>query len=447
MVIQAGADARLWGWAKPGRTVTVTTSWSGAAGKARTGADGRWEISVRTPEAGYTPLSITFDDGEPLTVSDVLAGEVWVAAGQSNMEMPVAGFDLCPVEDYNAVVADAAAPSGVRYVKIPSRMSMTPLDDAPCEWRAVTPATVGGASATGYFFARALSRYLGVPVGMVEANKGGTRVESWLSADNLRAHTDEPTDSVSVYAEPTDYYRPMVWGNGTFSPILGYTARGILYYQGCSNVGYHTTDYARRLSLLARQWREGFGRGEDMPFYLVEIAPYFYDDDLGTEAALLREQQHLAARTIPHSGIVGTNDCAYPWERRQIHPSQKRKVGERLAWLALGDTYGAQGLVWKSPSYESMSVEGDKVYVRLRDTARGVQPLDGITGFEVAGADGVFHTATAYADWARGIVVSAPEVSRPVAVRYCFHNFALGNLRNQGGLPLLPFRSDAPAAE
>ncbi len=440
MVLQHSADVRLWGWDKPGRTVTVRASWTGSPVSAKTGRDGRWSVTVHTPEAGYTPLSLTFDDGEQTTLSGILAGEVWVAAGQSNMEMPVRGFDQCPVEGYNETVTGAAASqNAVRYCKIPSRMSMRPLDDADCRWLETTPQNVTWASATGYFFARTLHRALGVPVGIIEANKGGTRVESWLSGDCLRAETDERLDSASIYAMDTDYYRPMVWGNATFHPILPYTVRGIIYYQGCSNVGYHTDDYARRLSLLVGEWRKGFGNS-DLPFYLVEIAPYFYDDAEGTEGALLRQQQQLAARQIAHSGIVGTNDCAYPREMRQIHPTQKRKVGERLAYLALGDTYGWTNLIYRSPSFESASVEGDKVYVRLADTEKGVQPIDGIEGFELAGDDGVFHKATATADWQRGIIVTCPEVKAPKQVAYCFHNFSLGNLRNQGGLPLLPFK-------
>lgn len=442
MVIQSNAQARLWGWSKPGREVRVSVSWNDARYTVRAGRDGKWQLSVPTPEAGFKPLSITFDDGEPLTVGNVLSGEVWICAGQSNMEMPVRGFDNCPVEGYNDAVAEARNYPGVRHVKVPSQMSMRPLDDADCRWDECNAEGVQWASATGYFFARMLSGQLGVPVGLIEANKGGSRVESWLDADNLKKYTDERLDSASIFSIQTDYYRPLVWGNGTVAPIQNYTARGIVYYQGCSNVGYHTDQYARRLGILVDQWRRDFGRA-DMPFYFVEIAPYSYDDNDGTGAALLREQQQLASRQIANSGIVGTNDCAYPWEAYQIHPCQKRKVGERLAWLALTGTYGKKGFIAKSPSMESYKVDGSKIVVKVRDTEGGMCPIYGMEGFEIAGADRKFHKAEAHYDWRGSIEVSSKDVPQPVAVRYCFHNFALGNVRNQGGLPLLPFRTDS----
>ena len=252
MVLQQQTDARLWGWAKPGKTVTVSTSWSDQKVTAKAGKDGKWLVKVRTPKAGYEPLSITFDDGEAVTINNVVSGEVWVCAGQSNMEMPVKGFGMCPVEGYNHHVLDAAQSKGVRSVKIPSIMRATPQDDAQCEWRQCSPKTVGEFSATGYFFARLLSRTLDIPVGIIEANKGGSRVESWLTKENLEKYTNDPTDSVAICKkwDKWDYHRSLLWGNGTFNPILNFTVKGILYYQGCSNVGDPGDQYSQRMKLL-----------------------------------------------------------------------------------------------------------------------------------------------------------------------------------------------------
>lgn len=441
MVIQSSSQARLWGWDKPGSTIKVSTSWNSQTYVARTDKNGAWQVSVATPKASYEPLSISFDDGEVVTVSNVLSGEVWVCAGQSNMEMPIRGFDGCPVEGYNDVIVDARHHNGVRYAKIPSRMAMRPQQDADTRWQVVSPQTVQWTSATGYFFARMLEQTLGVPIGIIEANKGGTRVESWLNADNLRKHTDERLDSASIYGMKTDYYRPLVWGNGTFAPIEKYTIKGIIYYQGCSNVGYHTDDYARRLELLVAQWRKSFGEG-NIPFYFVEIAPYWYDNANGFEAALLREQQYIASTHIPNCGLIGNNDGAYKWEMKQIHPSQKRKVGERLAYYALAETYGVNGLIYKNPSYESMTIRGSEIVVKLRNTEHGIYPLYGLQGFEIAGNDGNYYPAAARYDWQDGIVLTSTKVASPKKARYCFHNFKLGNARNQGGLPLLPFRTE-----
>ena len=223
MIIQQDSEANLWGWDKPGTTVKVNTSWSSRVYSTKTGKDGKWAVKVLTPKASYTPLSITFDDGEKTTINNVLAGEVWVCAGQSNMEMPVKGFGNCPVEGYNKVVLEANQYKGVHYVKIPSVMSSKPLDDANCEWKTINSETVGDASATGYFFAQVVNKALDVPVGLVMANKGGSRVESWLDRDYLKKNTKEDLDSLKMTKNPKfkwDFLYPLLWGNGTFHPIL-----------------------------------------------------------------------------------------------------------------------------------------------------------------------------------------------------------------------------------
>ena len=451
MVLQQQTEARLWGWTKPGAQVKVTTSWSSDITMVKAAKDGSWIAKVRTPKASYEPLTLTFDDGEgPLTIRNVLSGEVWVCAGQSNMEMPVKGFWGCPVEGYNDVVIDARNHRAVRSVKIPSIMRMEPQADAQCEWRECSPQTVSDFSATGYFFARTMHQALDIPVGIIEANKGGSRVESWLTKENLQRYTKEPTDSAGIVAfkPDQDYLRGLLWGNGTFNPILNCTVKGILFYQGCSNIGDPGNQYSERLKLLVEQWRSQFSLGE-VPFYFVEIAPYHYDDVNGTQGALIREQQQRAAQIIPNSSLVCTNDLVYPYELTQIHPAQKRQVGERLAWTALNRDYGFEQVLYKSSRYKDMMVKGDTVFIHLQDNYHADAPFEQIKGFEVAGDDRVFHPARAQHFWQPGggywdeaIIVTSPEVKQPVAVRYCFRNFQLGNVKNGANLPLFPFRTD-----
>lgn len=360
------------------------------------------------------------------------------------MEMPVEGFGNCPVEGYHEAVTDARHRAAIRFVKIPSEMRMTPQDDADCHWEVTTMESVRRASATGYFFARTLHDVLDVPVGLVMANKGGTRVESWLTEDNLRLHTDEPLDSAAIVSRYSqwDYHRPLVWGNGTFNPILNYTARGIIYYQGCSNVGNPGNQYSERLALLVQQWREQMGA--HLPFYFVEIAPYWYDNADGDWGARLREQQQRAAKIIPNSALVCTNDLAYPYELKQIHPCQKRQVGERLAWHALVRDYAVQGIMCNSPQVRDVRFEGSECVVSIKDDYDAVSRFDDVEGFELAGIDRVFYPATATHDWQRGgYIVSSPDVPAPVAMRYCFKNFQIGNVKGRSGLPLFPYRSDS----
>ncbi len=453
MVIQQLTDVRLWGWDTPGKTVKVTTSWSQEVKTVKTSKDGRWLVTVKSPRASYEALSISFSDDESATtISGVLSGEVWVCAGQSNMEMPVKGFWQCPVEGYNDWVVESAQHRGVHSVKVPSTMRSEPQEDADCQWRVCSPQTVAEFSATGYFFARLMHQALDVPIGLIEANKGGSRVESWLTKENLKRYTDDPTDSVEIARkwDKYDYHRSLLWGNGTFNPILNYTVKGILYYQGCSNVGDPGDQYSQRLKLLVEQWRQQFGLGE-IPFYFVQIAPYAYDgDDVNAiSGALLREQQYKAAQIIPNSSLVCINDLVYPYEFTQIHPTQKRQVGERLAYTALNRDYGFSQVLYKSSSYKDMKVDGDGVLIHLQDNYHTDAPFEDIQGFEVAGEDRVFHPAKARHFWREGggywdeaIRVSSPEVRNPVAVRYCFRNFQLGNVKNAANLPLFPFRTD-----
>ena len=451
MILQQNAEANLWGWDKPGTEVNVTASWSSQKWTAKTDKDGKWQVKVQTPKASYTPLSITFDDGEPVTLSNILAGEVWVCAGQSNMEMPVEGFGNCPVEGYNKAVVEANQYKGIHYVKIPSVMSNKPLDDASCEWKEISPETVGEASATGYFFAQVVNKALDIPVGLVMANKGGTRVESWLDRDYLKKNTKEETDSAKIVKSKKfkwDFHYPLLWGNGTFHPILNYTVKGILFYQGCSNVGDPDGQYTQRLADLVAQWRRDFKQG-DIPFYFVQIAPYHNGDVNGDWGPKLREQQFNAAKIIPNSGIVCTEDLVYPYEVEQIHPCQKRQVGERLAYQALNKTYGMKNLICESMTFKEMKIVGDTVKVHFDNEFGAYNRFEGIEGFEVAGEDKVFHKATAKHIWQAGndgwnecTAVTCPEVKKPVALRYCFRNFQLGNMANAGGLPLFPFRTD-----
>ena len=450
MILQQQTEARLWG-KTTAKEVKVTTSWDNEVYTAKASKNGDFIVKVKTPKASYTPLSITFDDGDRLTLSNILAGEVWVCAGQSNMEMPVKGFGNCPVEGYNDAVVTANEYKGVHYVKIPSVMRVEPQwNSEPTEWKEVSPQTVGEASATGYFFAQVLNKTLDVPIGLIMANKGGTRVESWLTKENLKKYTKEPTDSAGIVAfKPEwDYHRAMLWGNGTFNPILNYTVRGIIYYQGCSNVGDPGDQYSERMKILVDQWRGQFGLGE-IPFYFVEIAPYHYDNVNADNGARLREQQYKAAQIIPNSGLVCTNDLVYPYEPAQIHPAQKKPVGQRLAYLALNKTYGLTAVGCMSPSFKDMRVTGDIVDIHLANDLGAISRFEDIQGFELAGEDRVFHPAKAEHFWQPGggywdetIRLSSPEVKNPVAIRYCFKNFQIGNLKNAAGLPLFPFRTD-----
>lgn len=442
MVLQQQSYVRLWGWGTPHRQLKVQSTWAETTYESTIGADGKWSILIETPKAGFQCHSLSIMDGDTVKINNILIGEVWVCAGQSNMKMPMTGFDSNPTEGYNEAVIEAVHLTGIRFVEIPREMSMTPLEDAPCKWQAITPASVGTCSAVGYYFARLLNRTLTVPIGLILSNQGGTRVEGWMSRNILENYTDEPTDTVGIVASQAKTgKRAMLWYNGTFHPIVGYSIKGFLFYQGCSNVGDESDKYSHRLSLLVRGWREAFGQG-DLPFYFVEIAPYATQNENGIESALLREQQYKASLEIPNSVLIGTNDLVYPWEKNNVHPSQKRPIGERLAYAALHREYGMKALHYKNPAYKSMSIDKDTCWVEL-DYELGMDHLEDIIGFEIAGDDRIFRPAVARFDRKKHAVkLINKEIRHPVAVRYCFRNFQVGNFKNQVGLPLIPFRTD-----
>lgn len=445
MVLQQSADVALWGRALPGGSVEVAPSWPCDPLVVPVASDGRWQVTLHTPPASYTPLSLRFtsSEGEVVEVNNILSGEVWLCTGQSNMVMPMEGLDGVPVQGFRDEVEHAAELPEIRFLTMPQRMRSWPQDDAPCRWEKVDPDTLPHCSAVAYFFAKRIALTKRVPMGMIVAAAGGTRVESWLNAENLQRYTDEPTDPHTIVKQyPVNYLRPLLWGNGTFHPVVPYTVKGMLFYQGFSNVGDPAGRYSHRLALLVDQWRQALNNPA-MPFFFVEIAPYKYEDNVqGIAGALLREEQHKAARRIPGAAIVCTNDLVPPHECGEWHPTRKREVGERLALHALRRLYGMPAVQGESASFRSMTVEADTCYIQFDNTYGSLSPRVGMVGFEIAGADGVFHPAEAAPVPGKGVAVCSPLVEEPVAVRYCFRNYRPGNVTNAAGLPLFPFRTD-----
>lgn len=336
MVLQQNAQCRLWGWADPRATVRIETSW-GAECTVRSDADGRWSALVNTPAGSYEPQQVTIVSGERVVLDNVLIGEVWFAGGQSNMEMPLRGFNNCPIAGANEIIARAGSMRDrLRYVKIPLTAAYTPQDRVPGKWRPCTVETAPDFTATGYFFAELLADVLHVPVGIVDCTWGGTRVEGWTNREILETYPDIDLTEKGIEAT-TDWLRPMVMYNAMLHPVAGYTVRGFLWYQGESNVNQYK-DYAVRLSNMVGLWRSLWKQG-DIPFYYVEVAPFAYGSGNGP---YLREAQWEARELIPNSGLICTNDLVEPYEATNIHPKNKREVGHRLAYMALNKTYGFQ---------------------------------------------------------------------------------------------------------
>ena len=440
MVLQQQADAPIWGEAKPMKAVKVTTSWDGKTYETLADKEGRWKLSVRTPEAGG-PYELTLTDGQKLVLKNVMIGEVWICSGQSNMEMPVQGFDRQPVNNIQDILIKAKKEVPIRFCNIPRITAKTPQSDCETRWEEHTPEGVARASATAYFFAKYLNEVLDVPIGLIISNWGGSKVEPWMSIEALTPFKDEVDISHLTNDKPVGPKQvlPGVLYNAMISPVINYTIKGMIWYQGESNRGQEEL-YGRLMPAFVKDLRQKWGLG-DFPFYYVQIAPFQYDGVDKTSSAKLREVQLRNMNEIPNSGMAVTLDIG---EKTKIHPAEKEKVGNRLAYWALAKTYNKNNFGYSGPIYKSIEIKGNKIYVNFSNAPKGVAPLETeLPDFEIAGEDKIFYPAKAVIEAKSGrLGVSSPQVPNPVAVRYAYKNFVVGSLFDVYGLPASSFRSD-----
>ena len=450
MVLQRDSQVNLWGWAKPRKVVKIKTSWNRKRYRVRADADGKWLVKVVTTGAGG-PYSITFSDGKKTRLENILLGEVWICSGQANMEMPVQGFLGQPCLHATETMRQVRLYPDIRLFTVARDSTDTPRDDCKGEWLLSDPKTVGAFSAVGYYFGRCLNQYLGVPIGLITTNWGGTNIEAWMSPEsNAKLGVDEEYTKKNW----DEYYFPCsVLYNGMVVPIVNYTAKGFIWYQGESNRGNYK-EYADMQAEMIRQWREAWG-DENMPFYITQIAPYRYSGAEKRRSALLVENQIKATKMVPNCAMASTTDVG---TYSLIHEPDKLSVGERLAWLALSRDYGIEGVPAEAPTYKSMEIKEGKAVISFNNLCepndqsdpRSFNWLDdqgqvvrSVKGFEIAGADKKFRPAKARILWMDNQVeVWSDEVKDPVAVRYVFCNHSETNLKTTLGQPVVPFRTD-----
>lgn len=442
MVLKQNSSPKLSGTATPGADITVDVSWDNKNYTGKADANGHWTVRINTPTGSFDPQSITISDGTPLTINNVRIGEVWLASGQSNMQMPLKGFGGCCTQGgFDEIAASGQYADKVSFYMVPLTQSYTPVERLDLKWEIPSPETSPEFSAVAWHYAKRMSDVLGVPVGIVNAAYGGARVESWTPRDILESYPDVSLDPADVEAM-THYLRPLLMYNAMFNPVKDYTYSGIIWYQGCSNVGAHDT-YADRLATMIKRWRSDIGEG-DIPFYAVEIAPYEYDPNNEDVAPLLREAQWKAVAMVANADMICINDLIEPFERFNIHPSRKAEAGKRLCDLALNKTYGKKQFPCQSLKYKGHRIQDGAVWVAIETGPDGICRNYDIQGFEVAGSDKVFHPAdSVWLNWQTNeIVASSKAVPEPVAVRYCWKDFQSGTLYSGNYLPMIPFRSD-----
>ncbi len=488
MVLQRDMTVPVWGWAKPGGSVTVSIA--GQSQTATADAGGRWMVKLSPLHVGPPLEMVVREDRQSLTLKNILVGEVWLCSGQSNMYLGVRFFANAAKE------IQAANHPDLRLFSVQGTGSDTPQTDCHGHWVPCSPQVIPDFSATAYYFGRDLQQALGVPVGIICSAWNGAYIESWLSLPALKtdpdypimearwekalAHapaamaeyrkklaaykialaqarqdkkplprapyppytTPTPEEDQGIIDQTVEHYpiaHPAALFNGLIAPLIPTAIRGIVWYQGESNF-YRAVQYGRLLPLLIRDWRSRWGEG-DLPFIYVQIPnmgrynvkpPPPPGQDWWAE---LRDAQR-AGLAEPRTAMVVTTDLG----NGDIHPTNKQGVGARLELTALGMVYG-KSVVYRSPMYASWQVKGHQACVTFDTYGSTLQTTDQgpVTGFAIAGADQKFIWAHAEID-GPCVRVWSDKVPQPAAVRYGWS--AAGNLVNAAGLPASPFRTD-----
>jgi sialate O-acetylesterase len=487
MVLQSGAPVSVWGWANAMEAVTVSIGDQTKTGQA--GADGKWMLKLDPLKASGASTTMTVKARNTIVVNDVLVGEVWLASGQSNMEMRIKDKLHGAVDHADEEIAAAKypqirlfvhdAPFAIYELPVPPA---EPVADRPGKWHVCSPETVADFSAIGYFFARDLHKELGVPVGILSAAVGGTPIEAWTSLPvqeaepKLQPMLDDWKKRLTNFnpeREQTDFLgKKAAWlkvrsealkkgeaapkaplpfknlgvmnpgrlFNGVIAPLVPYTMRGCIWYQGERNAnGPFTALYGLQLKILISDWRARWN--DDFYFAWVQIAPFNKEQQQPSESngwgVWVREGMRQAL-VVPKTGMAITTD--YGGEKAG-HPTNKADFAARLSPLALHDVYARPIAIWSGPLFKSSERVGKKMVLTF-DHAQGLKAKEGeLKGFAIAGADQKFVWAKASIEEGK-VVVWSDEVGEPAAVRYAWAANPKCNLVNAAGFPASPFRTD-----
>lgn len=435
MVLQQKDDVKIWGKGTPKTAITVTANWDNKSYNVVIGADSAWSVKVATPTASYKSYAITIKSStEQVVLNDVLIGEVWLCSGQSNMHMPMKGYFGQPVlgslEDILASNND-----NLRYYNVKQNSSLNPLNHCEGVWEKASIETTGSFSATAYYFGRQLQKTLNVPVGLIHASWGGSKIQAWMSKESLAKF---PTITIPTEA-PEKRVAPMratVLYNGMISPIAGYNIKGVIWYQGESSQADYKI-YPDLFSTMHDDWVKQWNSKTKFPIYFCQITPYAHYN--AKRSALMREAQLKVSQNQPNTAMAVLMDVG---EENILHCANKNIPGSRLAYIALARDYGYTSIPYRSPEFKSLNAIDNKLIIRFNYAQDGLTTFGKtLQNFKIAGSDKVFHPAQA-AIVLNTIELSFGAIDRPVAVRYAFEEYAEACLFGINGLPVSSFRSD-----
>ncbi|MBT28627.1 MAG: sialate O-acetylesterase [Thalassobius sp.] len=452
MVIQQNKPFKVWGKAKPNAKVTVFADWLQSPVEVKADDAGSFLAIVSVPEIAkgdFTEHQLIIEsNGEKQSLTDILIGEVWICSGQSNMQ-----FGMDEVINSAEEVSKANFPN-IRLFYAGLNFSNEPIENVDGEWKVCNTESVYKFSAVGYYFGKELFEELNVPVGIVFTGIGASAAQAYvpkavLAADDLLNDKYlQPYLRSSKSKEVIDggfsfekVIMPFLLYNALIHPFKNLSISGFCWYQGESNRNERTA-YTHLMHTMISSWREAFAQG-DLPFYFVQIAPYFYDieDPKRAEFAFFREAQEKIS-SVANTEMVVTMDVGNAID---LHPKNKKPIGIRLGKTALNRHYGLQNISYEGPIFDSVDFNGAKALLSFKPSSvkSGLKTNDGQPPkfFQLAGEDQIFYEAEAKIV-SNKIQLSSSEVSKPVAVRYAFTNYPVTNLENGEGIPAVPFRTD-----
>ncbi|HWK56277.1 MAG TPA: sialate O-acetylesterase [Parapedobacter sp.] len=432
MVLQRNTKANIWGWGYASVEVAIKASWLDDTVKTKVDGGGRWMAELPTTQAGGPYELEILSAGSKITLHNILLGDVWLCSGQSNMEwggnqqLPEILDELPGANDHQ-----------IRLLQVSRTAADYPQDDIPNSWQTLSAESLKPFSAIGYFIAKKLRAELDVPIGIINASWGGTPAEVWTPSYLIE--NDSELGHLEAMLNPSQHWPTeagVLW-NSMIRPLTPFVLSGFYWYQGESNVGTWW-GYDKLMRTMVTSWRMAWN--SELPFYFVQIAPFAYGNEKPL-AALLREQQDKTAKILPNTGMVVVSDLVD--NVKDIHPTQKREVANRLAAIALHEHYGLNnGKDYRSPLYSGYKAQGKTITISFDYLENGLQVVgDRITDLYIAGADRIFHEAVGTIK-GNELIVSSPAVNAPMAVRFGFTETAMPNLFNTNGLPVAPFRTD-----
>lgn len=458
MVIQQSKPFRIWGSSSLGDTIEIHADWVKTPTRVYAGENGEWEGNLSVPKAipgNFKPHAIlVICKKDTVRLQNILIGEVWICAGQSNMDMKiqeVTGW-YRGVPDYKKEVAAANYPS-IRVFTEPASFKVKPQNESNGEWEVCSPKAAGSFSAVAYFFGRKLFQKLNVPIGLVVVAVAGANAtafvekEIFINDPLLKKVYWNPSESYvasQAKVDSLDFFtkvtRPTLVYNGMMHPLEKLSIHGFIWYQGESN--YEDKKYTYLCSAMLKSWRRNFNQG-DLPFYFAQIAPYTQNMNKCPYILGLFWEAQEALLKVKNTGMAMSMDVG---EADNVHPRNKEPVGVRLAKIALRRTYGFNSLLDKGPQFSKYRISRDgtvKISFIPGTVGSGLNTNDGRHPkcFSLAGEDQLFYPATAQIV-NNEVWINSKNVTYPVAVRYGFTNDAITNFQNKEGLPAAPFRTD-----